>query len=337
MVRVGVIGIGMMGGCHLDVYGKMPDVQVVAVADRLEERRSRKATTALNLAATASAAPTFEGARQYVEGAELIADADVDLVDICVPTPQHVELALAALAAGKHVLMEKPASGSSAEAQRLIPAAKHARGMIMCAMCMRFWPGWSWLKEAITSARYGRLLAAQFRRVSNFPGRWYGEAKDSGGEILDLHIHDTDFIHWCLGMPRAVRSVGYGRDTAGIDHVVTQYEYPHVPMVVAEGGWSMADGFGFQMQYCVNFERATAVFDLSREKPLRLIVRGEAAVDVELPGGMGYDHEIRYFVDCIAQGRKPAVVTLEDAVNTLRIIEAERQSVLTGERIAIEA
>lgn len=335
MVRVGVIGIGMMGNCHLDIYGRMPDVQVVALADRREEQRTRKATTTLNLKATGASSAGFDAARLYAEGAELIADPNIDLVDICVPTPQHVELALAALAAGKHVLMEKPAALTSAEAQRLVPAAKNARGLIMCAMCMRFWPGWSWLKEAVQTARYGRVLAAQFRRVSEFPGKWYADASESGGAILDLHIHDTDFIHWCFGMPRAVKSAGYGRDTAGVDHVVTQYEYADGPMVTAEGGWSMASGFGFQMQYCVNFEQATAVFDLSREKPLRLLTRGGQPLDVELPASMGYDHELRYFVDCIMQGTKPAIVTMEDAVNTLRIIEAERRSVLTGQRVEV--
>ena len=86
-----------------------------------------------------------------------------------------------------------------------------------------------------------------------------------GGAILDLHIHDTDFVQHCFGKPKAVFSRGYSRPTNAIDHVLTHYLYDDVPLVTAEGGWAMTPGFGFQMQYTVNFERATAVFDPGRE------------------------------------------------------------------------
>lgn len=104
------------------------------------------------------------------------------------------------------------------------------------------------------------MLGAQFRRVSNHPGGPFcsnGEA--CGGAILGLRIHDTDFVQYCFGEPRAVFSRGYAKDTSHIDHVVTQYLYDYIPLVVAEGGWSMQAGFGFSMQYTVNFEQATAV------------------------------------------------------------------------------
>ncbi|MEI8197358.1 MAG: Gfo/Idh/MocA family oxidoreductase, partial [Phycisphaerae bacterium] len=224
MIRVGVIGIGMMGNVHLDVYAQQPDVQVVALADHLPERRSGQARTALNIQDTAQGFTGHAQARQYAQGLELIADPALDLIDICVPTPQHIDLAIAALKAGKHVLLEKPLARQAADAQRLIDAARTAPGLIMVAMCMRFWPGWSWLKQTIDAGTYGRVLAAQFRRVSSFPGGWYADAQNSGGAALDLHVHDTDFIHWCFGLPQAVRSVGYSRDTKGIDHISTQYD-----------------------------------------------------------------------------------------------------------------
>ena len=335
MIRVGLIGNGMMGNVHLDVYAQLPDVQVVALSDRIPERRSGLAHTTLNVQSAKSGFNGYAQARQYAEGSELIADPDIDLIDICVPTPQHVELALAALQAGKHVLVEKPLARKPADAQRLIDAARTSPGYIMCAMCMRFWPGWSWLKETIDKGTYGRVLAAQFRRVASFPGGWYQDAKDSGGAALDLHVHDTDFIHYCFGMPKAVRSVGYARDTAGIDHISTQYLFENIPLVTAEGGWSMAKGFNFHMQYCVNFEQATAVFDLSQPHPLRLFPRQGTPTDVELPPGMGYNHEIRYLLDCIASKTRPTTVTLEHATASLRIAQAERESVTSGKTVTL--
>jgi predicted dehydrogenase len=136
-------------------------------------------------------------------------------------------------------------------------------------------------------------------------------------------------------MPRSVYSVGYQKNTSEIDHVVTHYRYEDVPMVVAEGGWTMADGYGFHMQYTVNFENATAVFDFPSATPLMLYEAGKLPAAVEMEEGMGYDHEIGYFLECIGSGRRPRIVTLEDGVSCLRIVEAESASAKTGEPVAL--
>jgi predicted dehydrogenase len=206
--------------------------------------------------------------------------------------------------------------------------------MLMCAMCMRFWPGWTWLKDRVTEKTFGRVLGAQFRRVTSHPGGFYSDGAACGGAILDLHIHDTDFIQYCFGLPKAVFSRGYAKDTSHIDHVVTQYLYDDIPLVVAEGSWALQAGFGFSMQYTVNFEHATAVFDLAAESALTLIQAGEKK-PVDLPEGMGYDHEIRYFLDCIAKGEAPSVIDPVSAVTSVRIVEAEVESIRSGQSVRI--
>ena len=95
----------------------------------------------------------------------------------------------------------------------------------------------------------------------------------------------------------------------------------------------MAPGFGFRMTYTVNFENATAVYDLANDKPLTLFEPDKDPQQVELPSAMGYDLEIAYFLDCIANGTSPQTVTLEDAANTIRICEAEAQSAATGQTV----
>ena len=99
----------------------------------------------------------------------------------------------------------------------------------------------------------------------------------------------------------------------------------------------MAPGFGFRMTYTVNFENATAVFEMADEKPLTVYQADKDPEKVELPSTMGYDLEIAYFLDCIANGTKPQTVTLEDAANTIRICEAEAQSAATGQTVEIQA
>ncbi|MBI1852738.1 MAG: Gfo/Idh/MocA family oxidoreductase [Planctomycetes bacterium] len=336
MTKVGVIGIGFMGRTHLEVYRKRRDAKVVAVADLVRERREGRTAIAGNIAGAAKEGFDFRKVTKYAEPMDLVGDPEVELVDVCLPTPLHVEVALAALRRGKHVLVEKPLARTARDADRLARAAAKAKGLSMCAMCMRFWPGWTWLKESIDRKSYGRVLAAQFRRATNHPGgAFYSSGEQCGGAILDLHIHDTDFVQHCFGVPKAVSSRGYSSRTSAIDHVVTHYVYDDVPLVVAEGSWAMTAGFGFQMQYAVNFERATAVFDLAAAKPLTLHERGKKARAVAIPPGMGYDHEIAYFLDCIRTRRRPKTVTLADAATSVRIVEAEARSIATGRPVRV--
>ncbi|MEO0514194.1 MAG: Gfo/Idh/MocA family oxidoreductase [Planctomycetota bacterium] len=333
MTKIGVIGLGMMGGTHLDAYAKLDQAHVIAVADADEERRTGRATAAGNIEGQAQGGFDFSAVKQYADAAELIADPEVELVDICLPTPLHVRFAIQALEAGKHVLIEKPIARHAEDAARLVAAAEAAPGLAMCAMCMRFWPGWDWLKRVVDEQTYGKPLAAHFRRVTSHPGGpFYIDGEQCGGAILDLHIHDSDFVQHTFGMPEAVFSQGYSKHTGQTDHVVTQYLYGQDgPMVSAEGGWAMQDGFGFEMQYTVNFEKATAVFDLGAEHALNVIASDGQKTPIELPAGMGYDHELAYFLDCIAKGVAPQVVTLEDAARSLRLVEAEARSIATGQ------
>ncbi|MEI8079005.1 MAG: Gfo/Idh/MocA family oxidoreductase [bacterium] len=335
MLKVGVIGIGMMGATHLDAYAKLKGVKVVAVADLIRERREGKAVAAGNVKGQAQGGVNFAAFRQYDEGMKLIADPELEIVDICLPTPLHVKYAMAALKAGKHVLTEKPFALDGKTADQLAAAAKSAKTMLMCAMCMRFWPAWVWLKDAVDKKAFGKVLAAQFRRVTSHPGGpFYSNGEACGGAILDLHIHDTDFIQYCFGQPAAVFSRGYAKNTTRIDHVLTHYLYPKIPLVTAEGGWAMTPGFGFQMQYTVNFERATAVFDLGATDQLKLIQNGKTKA-IKVKAGMGYQHEIAYFVDCIKNGQRPQLVEPASAARSVKLVEAEVKSIKTGKVVAV--
>jgi predicted dehydrogenase len=323
-----------MAAAHIKAYRQLEGVEIAALCnpsgrnlDGDFSRVSGNVGDANPLKLDMSVVKAFRTAE------ELFADSTIDAVDICTPTSSHLPLAMGALAAGKHVLIEKPLARKSAEAAELLAAASKSDRIVMPAMCMRFWPGWSWLKAAIDSGRFGRVLSARFRRVAEAP-RWgrdhFFKGADSGGALLDLHIHDVDFIQFLFGKPHSVYAKGHTRVSGAIDHVLAMYEVDGGAVVSAEGSWAMAPGYGFSMSYTINFERATVDFDPSRAaEPLRLIENGEAK-KMEIEAGDGYMGELRYFLDCIAEHRKPSVVTLEDAVSALRICEAESASIETG-------
>jgi len=337
MTNVGVIGLGMMGVTHLDVYASLPRARVVAVADRNADKRSGQRNTTGNIDGHAQGAFDLSQTTRYAEATDLIDDPDVQVVDICLPTDLHADVAVAALRAGKHVLIEKPMARTAAEAQRIINTAVDAAGFAMVAMCMRFWPGWDWLKQRIDDGAFGRLLGLSIERTSPHPGGpFYADAARSGAAILDLHLHDADFVQWCCGPPDAVRSVGYSHVTDGVDHVVTQYLYRNGPTVVAEAGWSMSPGYPFTMRYTANFEQATAVFDLAARQKLMLYQRGGESEPIDLDDRMGYHHELSYFLGCIETSQTPRRVTLAESQAAIALIEAEAKSVASGATVAVQ-
>jgi predicted dehydrogenase len=341
MINVGVIGLGMMGLTHLDVYAKRGnDVTVVAVADRDPARLSGQSRAIGNVDGQAQGAFDITKVKGYAEGMDLINDKSVDLVDICLATPLHVEYAIAALKKGKHVLVEKPLARNYKDAMKLVKASQKARGLAMCAMCMRFWPGWTWLKEAVEKQTFGPVLSANFRRLATMPpGAFYANGELSGGAILDLHLHDADFVQFVFGKPAAVFTQGYTKTSGQLDHVLTHYLYEGAEnggaIITAEGTWAMAAPYEFRMQYTVNFRDATAVFDLLNPQPMTVYRNGQKEV-IQLDPRMGYDLEIAYFLDCIAKGQKPTVVTLQDAADAIKLIEAEAKSATTGKAVRIK-
>ena len=334
-VKVGIIGLGMMGRTHYEAYDNIKDAQVVAVADADPKRAGGDLTgTGGNVLSGGITKLPMERIKGVTNYRDLLAMSDVDVVDVCVPTTQHLEVATAALKAGKHVLCEKPLARTLAEGQAIASAAQAAKGFFMPAMVMRFWPQWVWLKKAVVAGTYGKVRSAMFRRVASMPAGWYANGAISGGAALDLHVHDVDFVYHLFGTPKGVFSRGYSKTSGELDHLSTQFFYDDVPHVTAEGSWCMADGFGFKMQYTVNFDTATADFDLAREQPL-LLSRGGKTEPVVCEPGAGYEAELRYFINCVKSGERPNVVTADDGVMSIKLIDAERESVRSGKVIDV--
>jgi len=338
-VNIGVVGLGFMGVTHLRAYLDTPGANIVAVCDSVRlpvngvlqgVAGNVKKTDDIDLGPKVKVFRKLE---------EMLAEPDVEMVDICTPTPLHPEQAIAALKAGKNVFCEKPMARTSAAAREILKTQEASKGFLMPAMCMRFWPGWSWLKQVVEEKRYGKILTVGFRRFSEMPG-WskqgtYGSGgADLGGALFDLHIHDADFVQFLFGRPERVFSTGVVGSNGSVDHVLTQYLYPGGPLVAAEGGWLLAKGFN--MAYTIHCERATLDFDLTRgADPLLVTETGQAPQVMKFAGPDGYAEEVKYVVDCARQGKQPSVVTARDGLSALEICEAEEKSVKTGQVVAV--
>jgi predicted dehydrogenase len=198
-LRLGLVGIGDMAELHAD--GALAAGLTLAVAAGRDPRRAR-----------AVAART--GAQFYPSYDALLADPAVEAVDLCVPNHLHRAYAERAFAAGKHVLCEKPLALTLEDADAMIAGARRAGVLLMVAHVVRFWPEYRQLHELYTSGDLGagRWFAA--RRLTGVLGAtqgregWRADAARSGGAVLDLQVHDIDYICWLFGPPSSVFACG---------------------------------------------------------------------------------------------------------------------------------
>ena len=337
-IPIGMVGTGFMAVAHLKAYAHVPGAKIAALCNPSGRNLDGNFSDVFgNVGDGKAYRLEMTGVKTFREPAALFADPDIRVVDITTPTRTHVDLALAALAAGKHVLVEKPMAGTRSEAERLAEGAAEAekRGVfLMPAMCIRFWPAYAWVKSLIDAGTHGRVLDARFRRVAQAPGWGHShflQGGESGGALLDLHIHDVDFILHCFGRPRSVFASGYSKVSGAIDHVLALYSVEGGATVSAEGSWAMSDPFGFSMSFTVNFERATVDFDGARgAEALKRYVPGQPAEVVQPGEGDGYIGELTYFLECVRNHRAPRRVTAADGVAAVAVCEAEAASIASG-------
>ena len=336
MLKVAVVGAGFMGTMHRNVYSQLRDVEVVAVVDG-EEEKARKIAS---------------GAKVYANMEDMLEKEGPELVDVCLPTYLHAEYVVKAAEAGAHVLCEKPMAMNLDQADRMIEAVEKAGVRFMVAHCIRFWPEYVAFKELLDSGSLGKLKSLSLVRLSPTPtwswDGWLMGASRSGSAALDLHIHDTDYVLYLLGTPKAVWSKGTWMGD-GCVHISTLYDYGDGPTVSAEGGWDMPSNYPFHMDFWAAFERGAVDMSSLRQPTMKVYPGDGEPYPPELPkpdlegvqaGGNisemgGYFNEIKYFVDCILGGRRPEVVTPRDARESLRIVLAEMESARRGEPVEL--
>jgi predicted dehydrogenase len=332
MVNIGIVGLGFMGTTHIKAYRQIPEACVAVICDSGHVPVDGNLSgISGNIGDGSTVRLDMSRVAVYRDIRDLLANPDIDLVDLCVPTRAHPSMAVMALQAGKHVICEKPMARTAALGREIVEAAALARGFFMPAMCMRFWPQWLWVKRAIDRGAFGKVLAARFRRVCE-PPAWsremYLDGAQSGGALMDLHIHDADFVQYCFGRPMSVYSRGMSVISGSIDYILTQYQVACGAVVSAEGGWVMSDGFGFNMAYTVIFENATVDYDLVRgPDALRLFEKGRSPLTITCDAWDGYVGELKHMIDSIVGGHPPTVVSAADGLSAVEICEAEERSV----------
>ncbi len=350
MIRIGIIGIGFMGYTHFEGACDLSGGRVTAIATRNQKKLDGDWTGVQGNFGPPAGKVDLSGIKTYSDYHQLLADPDVDLVDICLPTNLHESVALESIVAGKATLVEKPITIEVEAADRMVRAAQEAGTLLMVGQVLPFFPEFRFVAECVSSGRYGKLRAAHFRRVI-CPPDWSEEMADFrklGGWGIDLHIHDNHYISLVCGVPKEVFSQGILQDGL-VNHLHTQYIYDdREPAVSCVSGGIAADGLQFAHGFEIYLERATLLYNAGTlggewvvDRPLTLLTsQGDEKVTLpQLAGGAewysAFTDELGQAVEAVESGKEPTILSGALARDALKICAAEARSITTGQSVAV--
>jgi UDP-N-acetylglucosamine 3-dehydrogenase len=311
-----------MGGVHLNAYASIPEVEVVGVADANR--------------ASAVAGAALVGGRPYASYDELVAAEDVEVVDVCLPTAYHKDLALKAAGEGRHVILEKPIARTIEDAGEILDAFSGGSSRLFVGHVVRFFPEYVGIKDKIEAGELGTIGVVRTSRRSPFLrgwNDWYADWRVSGGVLVDLLIHDFDFLRWTLGDIERVYARGVqGREYNRLDYALVTLRFEDGAMAHVEGHW----GYPGPFNYSIEVAGSRAILTTDSTEPATLdLVGGSSAEAPDLASGKSpYERELAHFIRCIATGEEP-VVKPEDAYEALRISLAATESIVKGRPVTL--
>jgi predicted dehydrogenase len=339
MIRIGLVGIGFMGRIHYLAAQKLRAAKVTAISSRDKTKLSGDWRSIRGNFGPPGQLMDLSAVKKYENLDALIADPEIDLIDICNPTNAHPDTAIRALQAGKHVLVEKAIALSPEQADAMIAAAKKANKMLMVAHVLPFFPEFAFAYQAITGGQHGKLLGAHFKRVIAKPD-WsatIGDADATGGPAVDLHIHDTHFIGLIAGMPSAVFSTGLAEGNA-VNYLTTSYLYgAGGPSITCSSGAVAMSGRQFVHGFEIYLEQATLSYD-SGGTPLTVFTNDGHSTQPTLGDGdpiVAFTNELQAAVDGINNNSMPPLLDGQIARNALLLCQKECESVKLGQIIRI--
>jgi predicted dehydrogenase len=344
-VNIALVGAGEIGAVHALAHAAVPGTRLAAVCDVHVEQARQLAEQV--------------GSTAVADLDALLADPQIEGVDLCVPNHLHRGLAIRALEAGKHVLCEKPISLCLDDADAMLAAAQQAGRFLMIGHVLRFWPEYVLARQAVSDGRIGEVLLASGRRMVSLlagtPGAdgWRRDPSRSGGAVLDMQIHDLDIFCWLLGRPESIFSRGVRSADGAWNHVFTLVDFAGGRRGFTEASFMM-QGNPVDIQFhlvgthgSLAWKYTPGVFALhglqtesSSGGPSLMLYRwGEDPVGLYTPVEDSFAIAMRDQVACFAQGIRtgtpPSNAPAAESRLALALALASRQSCETGQPVRL--
>lgn len=336
MKKIGIIGCGGMGITHmlsLKALSANYDIAITALADIRESAREK-------------ALAIWPDAICYEEGMDLLKKESVDIVLICLPSYLHTQYAVKAMEKHIHVFLEKPVCLSTEDCDLLLQVQKETGAKVLVGQVVRMMDEYQYLKNLVDHNTYGKLRSLTMWRLSGMVDwgfeNWFRDMNRSGSVVLDLHIHDVDFIRYLLGEPDSF-FVNSRKNSEGMpEQIITGYHFGEV-MVSAEAIWDNPKDFPFEAGYRACFENATIIFNSKAENKITVYQKDEGKIipiikreyqSTDHSAGINiseigpYYTEMKYFLDCLIQNKEISVLPLSEGVGSVRLCLQELEQAI---------
>lgn len=316
-MKVGILGAGGMGNVHARHLSRLPGVEVLVFDTDADKAKALAARWGC----------------QAVESTDSIFDK-ADAIDVCLPTHLHYDLGMTAIETGKAVFIEKPLASSTVQARRLIEAAAKNDVMLAVGHVVRFFPEFRRAREAVRSGAIGTPSIARTRRGGLAPkSPWFADYTVSGGVLLDLAIHDFDWLRWTLGEVASVyaKSVGFTHGSWP-DYALSTLIFESGAVAHVESTWMDPGGGRVTFEVCGS--GGMIEHDSRKTQTLRTSVAGsQTALESPLDAlDDPYYNQLKNFVECVNADLPPAVPG-EEGFKSLAVALAAVESAKTGKPV----
>jgi len=330
-VKYGVIGLGWFGGKHAEVLSQIPNIELYALCTRTESRLEELARE-------------FGVKKTFTDYNEMLADPELEAVSITTMWDQHAAPTIAALEAGKHVFCEKPMASTREDCEKIVQAAKAAKGKFMVGHIVRFNPRYAMAKRMVAEGKVGRIVSMFARR--NIPAWVTEEILQKIGPIVGDGVHDMDIMLWCSGLiPKKVyaRTVNV-RGKKYPDLGWSMFTMDNGAVAVLENVWFLPDKTAMQIDERMEIIGTEGSVHVQEVAPSFAVCDQEKwtypdttywpTIHGRCSGALR--EELRYFADCIQMDVTPDIITPEESMATVIACLAAEESAATGKEVEIE-
>ncbi|MGI6457134.1 MAG: Gfo/Idh/MocA family protein [bacterium] len=326
MVKVGLIGAGMVGSAYVESIMRTPDVHLVAVADPNGGKAQKLAETS--------------GAQVFTEIHDLLESDAVEAVVIASPTPFHFFQAREALQRGKHVLLEIPMVRSWQEAEELQAQSRQSSAVLTVAHVQRFFNENEMIRQQVNQGAAGKPAMIRMSRRTPHPKRWYSNFEASGGVILDSMIHELDFLQWVFGPAKRVycQAMRGRKDTENLDYALASIRMESGAIAHIESSWCHYGQFNIDIE--VAGDKGLIQYDNNESTPLHFSEidpnQGSRNYYFESPVyEPSYHKMFRQFIQAV-QGRGENPVPVEEGMSAVKLALAAIRSAEMGQPVELE-
>ena len=332
MIKLAIAGMGYIGKVHYEASQKIEGASVVAAWTSHPDLVREYCDPSVRL---------------YANFRDMLVESRPDAVIVCVPTFLHEQYVTEALAHGCHVLCEKPFALERLTAEKMVAAKDRAGTVLMVAQVLRFWPQYVEIKRMIEQGKLGSVNVVHAHRLAKPPaaGSWFHDPAKGGGCLLDLQVHDMDYVYWLLGHPSEIHTVGIQSESGCWDHASTTLRCGSAVATI-EASFLMADSWPFTCSVQVTGTQAVAEYGFrvsgnvsEREQAadeLIIYPAGSSATRVDTSREDMYVAQLKHFVECVKEGRDSSICPLQENLDVMTLMEASLQSAETGRPVSLD-